>query len=131
MPDHKYAREFIAMMGAEFFKRRRFDGLLKKFAGFENGTMNPSAGFINKVELKGTAMGIASYMSGLALLATGNNEANRSWERCWSKPRRDTLDQGALEQLKLCQVFPSILSKISAWFSFCSDSIFPVQLWRR
>ena len=77
MPDHKYAREFIAMMGAEFFKRRQFDGLLKKFAGFENGTMNPSAGFINKPELKGTkAMGIASYMSGLALLATGNfNEA--------------------------------------------------------
>ncbi len=77
MPDHKYAREFIAMMGAEFFKRRQFDGLLKKFAGFENGTMNPSAGFVNKPELKGTkAMGIASYMSGLALLATGNfNEA--------------------------------------------------------
>ena len=42
MPEHKYAREFIGMMGAEFFKRQEFDKLLKKFAGFENGTFDPS-----------------------------------------------------------------------------------------
>ena len=29
MPEHKYSREFIGMMGAEFFKRQEFDKLLK------------------------------------------------------------------------------------------------------
>jgi len=73
MPDHKYAREFIAMMGAEFFKRRQFEPLLEKFAGLKNGSMDPQSGFINNEALRGTAaMATASYMSGLALLATGN-----------------------------------------------------------
>jgi hypothetical protein len=73
MPDHKYAREFIAMMGAEFFKRRQFEPLLEKFAGLNNGSMDPQSGFINNEALRGTAaMATASYMSGLALLATGN-----------------------------------------------------------
>jgi len=73
MPEHKYARDFIGMMGAEFFKGRQFDKLLQKFAGFENGVMNPQLGYINDPALNGTpAMGTAHYMSGLALLATGN-----------------------------------------------------------
>ena len=73
MPEHKYSRDFIGMMGAEFFKRRQFEALLKKFAGFENGEMQPELGYINNPSLNGTpAMGTAHYMSGLALLATGN-----------------------------------------------------------
>ncbi len=76
MPEHKYAREFIGMMGAEFFKRQEFDKLLKKFAGFENGTFDSSAGYANKKELQGTiAMGRVNYMSGLAFLASGNYDA--------------------------------------------------------
>ena len=76
MPEHKYSREFIGMMGAEFFKRQEFDKLLNKFAGFENGTFNPSLGYANKKELQGTvAMGRINYMSGLALLASGNYDA--------------------------------------------------------
>jgi hypothetical protein len=76
MPEHKYAREFIGMMGAEFFKRQEFDKLLKKFAGFENGTFDPAAGYANKKELQGTmAMGRVNYMSGLAFLASGNYDA--------------------------------------------------------
>ncbi len=76
MPEHKYAREFIGMMGAEFFKRQEFDKLLKKFAGFENGTFDPQAGYANKKELQGTvAMGRVNYMSGLAFLASGNYNA--------------------------------------------------------
>ena len=53
MPEHKYSREFIGMMGAEF-SRQEFDKLLRKFAGFENGTLNPTAGYANKKELQGT-----------------------------------------------------------------------------
>ena len=76
MPEHKYSREFIGMMGAEFFKRQEFDKLLNKFVGFENGTFNPSAGYANKKELQGTvAMSRINYMSGLAFLATGNYDA--------------------------------------------------------
>ena len=76
MPEHKYSREFIGMMGAEFFKRQEFDKLLKKFAGFENGTFDPDAGYANKAELQGTqAMGRVNYMSGLAFLASGNYDA--------------------------------------------------------
>lgn len=76
MPDHKYSREFIGMMGAEFFKRQEFDKLLKKFAGFENGTFDPAMGYANIKELQGTvAMGRVNYMSGLAFLASGNYDA--------------------------------------------------------
>ena len=76
MPEHKYSREFIGMMGAEFFKRQEFDKLLRKFAGFENGTLNPTAGYANKKELQGTlSMGRVNYMSGLAFLASGNYDA--------------------------------------------------------
>ena len=76
MPEHKYSREFIGMMGAEFFKRQEFDKLLRKFAGFENGSFNSSAGYANKKELQGTeAMGRINYMSGLAFLASGNYDA--------------------------------------------------------
>jgi len=76
MPEHKYSREFIGMMGAEFFKRQEFDKLLMKFAGFENGSFNPSVGYANKKELQGTeAMGRINYMSGLAFLASGNYDA--------------------------------------------------------
>jgi tetratricopeptide (TPR) repeat protein len=76
MPEHKYSREFIGMMGAEFFKRQEFDKLLRKFAGYENGSFNPSAGYANKKELQGTdAMGRINYMSGLAFLASGNYDA--------------------------------------------------------
>ncbi len=76
MPEHKYSREFIGMMGAEFFKRQEFDKLLMKFAGFENGSFNPDAGYANKKELQGTmAMGRVNYMSGLAFLASGNYDA--------------------------------------------------------
>jgi len=76
MPEHKYSREFIGMMGAEFFKRQEFDKLLRKFAGYENGSFNPSVGYANKKELQGTdAMGRINYMSGLAFLASGNYDA--------------------------------------------------------
>lgn len=76
MPEHEYSREFIGMMGQEFFKRQEFDKLLKKFAGFENGTFDPAAGYANKKELQGTvAMGRVNYMSGLAFLASGNYDA--------------------------------------------------------
>ena len=58
------------------FKRQEFDKLLKKFAGFENGTFDPDAGYANKAELQGTqAMGRVNYMSGLAFLASGNYDA--------------------------------------------------------
>ena len=80
MPEHKYAREFIGMMGAEFFKRQQFDKLLLKFAGFENGSSDPTVGYANMKELQGTtAMGRVNYMSGLALLATGNYDESKSF----------------------------------------------------
>jgi len=71
-PDDKYARDFIGMMGSEFFKRQQFEDLLKRFAGFENGGMAPAAGYINLEGLNPAALATAHYMSGLALLATGN-----------------------------------------------------------
>jgi hypothetical protein len=75
MPEHKYAKDFVGMMGSVFFKRRKFDGLLEKFAGFENGAMNRSKGYVNRVEFSNSpAMPTAHYMSGLALLASGKFE---------------------------------------------------------
>jgi hypothetical protein len=71
-PEDKYARDFIGMMGSEFFKRQQFEKLLQKFAGFENGSFTPGAGYINLKDLNPAAMATANYMSGLALLATGN-----------------------------------------------------------
>ena len=75
MPEHKYAKDFVGMMGSVFFKRRKFDGLLEKFAGFENGIMNRSKGYVNRSEFNNSpAMPTAHYMSGLALLASGKFE---------------------------------------------------------
>ena len=72
MPEHKYARDFVGMMGSVYFARKRFDKLLEKFAGYENGKMNPRKGYVNKKEfLNSPAMPTAHYMSGLALLASG------------------------------------------------------------
>ena len=72
MPDHKYARDFVNMMGAVYFGTRRYEELLEKFAGYENGEMNPAKGFVNRKEFrKSPGMATAHYMSGLALLATG------------------------------------------------------------
>ena len=72
MPEHKYARDFVGMMGSVYFARKRFDTLLEKFAGYENGKMNPRKGYVNKKEfLNSPAMPTAHYMSGLALLASG------------------------------------------------------------
>jgi hypothetical protein len=75
MPEHKYAKDFVGMMGSVYFKRRKFEDLLEKFAGFENGSMNRSKGYVNRVEFrKSPAMPTAHYMSGLALLASGRFE---------------------------------------------------------
>lgn len=75
--DQKYARDFVNMMGAVYFKLKRFNDLLEKFAGFENGVMNKSKGYVNLPNFKKSpAMPSAHYMSGLALLASGKfNEA--------------------------------------------------------
>ena len=75
LPDHKYAKDFVGMMGSVFFKRRKFDDLLEKFAGFENGAMNRTKGYVNRSEFNNSpAMPTAHYMSGLALLASGKFE---------------------------------------------------------
>lgn len=72
MPDHKYSTDFINMMGSVYFKRRKFDDMLEKFVGLENGVMNANKGYINDEEfLNSPAMSSALYMSGLGLLATG------------------------------------------------------------
>jgi len=77
MPDHEYSRDFINMMGSVYFGRKRFDDLLVKFAGVENGVMDMSKGYVNNEKFnKSPAMAPAHYFSGLALLATGKfNEA--------------------------------------------------------
>lgn len=77
MPEHEYSRDFINMMGSVYFGRKRFDDLLVKFAGFENGVMDMSKGYVNNDKFnKSPAMAPAHYFSGLALLATGKfNEA--------------------------------------------------------
>ena len=60
------------MMGAVYFGTRRYEDLLTKFAGYENGEMNPSKGFVNREDFQNSpGMATAHYMSGLALLATG------------------------------------------------------------
>ncbi|MEC7800782.1 MAG: hypothetical protein VX609_05780 [Verrucomicrobiota bacterium] len=75
MPDHKYAKDFVGMMGSVYFKRRSFEELLEKFAGFENGSPNPRKGYVNQEGfLNSPAMPTVHYMSGLALLATGRFE---------------------------------------------------------
>ena len=72
MPEHKYAKDFVNMMGAVYFGTKRYDQLLNKFAGYVNGEMNPSMGFVNREDFRNSpGMATAHYMSGLALLATG------------------------------------------------------------
>lgn len=75
LPEHEYARDFINMMGDVYFSRKRYDDLLNRFAGYENGVMNPEKGYVNNPRLfKSPAMPAAHYFSGLALLATGKFE---------------------------------------------------------
>ena len=71
------------MMGSVFFKRKKFNDLLEKFAGFENGAMNRAKGYVNRSEFNNSpAMPTAHYMSGLALLASGKFERqNLCWVR--------------------------------------------------
>ena len=72
MPEHKYAKDFVNMMGAVYFSNRKYDDLLEKFAGYENGVLNAKKGFVNQPEFRNSpGMATAHYMSGLALLATG------------------------------------------------------------
>ena len=77
MPKHHYSRDFINMMGEVYFRRKRFDDLLEKFAGFENGVPQAGKGYVNNEKFhESPAMAPAHYFSGLALLATGKfNEA--------------------------------------------------------
>jgi hypothetical protein len=59
-------------MGSVYFKLKRYGDLLQKFAGYENGVMNKSKGYVNLPNFRDSpAMPSAHYMSGLALLATG------------------------------------------------------------
>ena len=75
LPEHEYARDFINMMGDVYFTRKRYDDLLQRFAGYENGVMNPEKGYVNNPGLfKSPAMPAAHYFSGLALLAMGKFE---------------------------------------------------------
>ena len=67
-----YAQGFVNMMGSAYFKLRKYNDLLEKFAGFENGVMNRAKGYVNLPNFRTSpAMPSAHYMSGLALLATG------------------------------------------------------------
>ena len=71
-PDDKYATSFINMMGSVYFKQRKFDQRLEKFAGYVAGTPNENKGYINDQNFaNGPAMSSALYLSGLGLLATG------------------------------------------------------------
>jgi len=75
MPEHEYSRDFINMMGSVYFGRKKFNDLLSKFAGFENGAMNTAKGYVNNPKFNNSpAMSPAHYYSGLALLATGKFE---------------------------------------------------------
>ena len=75
MPDHKYSTDFINMMGSVYFKRRKFEDMLVKFVGFENGVMDPKKGYVNNKEfLNSPAMSSTLYMSGLGFLASGKFE---------------------------------------------------------
>ena len=67
-----YAQGFVNMMGSAYFKLRKYNDLLEKFAGFENGVMDRAKGYVNLPNFRTSpAMPSAHYMSGLALLATG------------------------------------------------------------
>ncbi len=71
-PDDKYATSFINMMGSVYFKQRKFDQLLEKFAGYVAGVPDDRKGYLNDERFaKGPAMSSALYLSGLGLLATG------------------------------------------------------------
>ena len=56
MPEHKYAKDFVNMMGAVYFSNRKYDDLLEKFAGYENGVMNAKKGFVNQPEVSKTVL---------------------------------------------------------------------------
>ncbi len=73
--DRKYARDFVNLMGTAYFETKRYGDLLQKFAGFEEGVMNPSKGYVNRPEFRNSpAMPSVHYMSGLALTMVGKFE---------------------------------------------------------
>ena len=77
-PGDKYATSFINMMGSVYFKQKRFDQLLEKFAGYVAGVPNDKQGYINNKEFsEGPAMPSALYLSGISLLSTGKFEESK------------------------------------------------------
>ena len=73
--DRKYARDFVNLMGTAYFETKRYADMLEKFAGFEEGVMNPSKGYVNRPEFRNSpAMPSVHYMSGLALTMVGKFE---------------------------------------------------------
>lgn len=73
--DRKYARDFVGMMGGVYFETKRYADMLEKFAGFKDGVMNPSKGYVNRPEFRNSpAMPTVHYMSGLALTMVGRFE---------------------------------------------------------
>ena len=63
-PGNKYAVNFVNMMGSVYFKQRKFDQLLEKFAGYVSGVPDATKGYINnKAFAEGPAMPSALYLS--------------------------------------------------------------------
>jgi hypothetical protein len=63
------------MMGSVYFKQRKFDQLLEKFAGYVAGVPDANKGYINNQSFaEGPAMPSALYLSGISLLSTGKFE---------------------------------------------------------
>ena len=74
-PGNKYAVNFVNMMGSVYFKQRKFDQLLEKFAGYVAGVPDANKGYINNQSFaEGPAMPSALYLSGISLLSTGKFE---------------------------------------------------------
>ena len=41
------SKDFVNMMGSVYFTLKRYGDLLEKFAGYENGVMNKTKGYVN------------------------------------------------------------------------------------
>ena len=65
------------MMGSVYFKQKRFDQLLEKFAGYVAGVPNDKQGYINNKEFSESKYAICPYLSGISLLSTGKFEESK------------------------------------------------------
>ena len=108
MPEHKYSKDFVNMMGSVYFGNR---GSMhsEKFAGYENGEMNPKKGFVNREEFKKVSDGYSALYERLSTFSNGRFEEAKpmlsgSRVNAQGLPLDDGSLTGMMMKRKICRI---------------------------